>query len=78
MGFLPTCLHYIGIVPHCQGIYLTDKGKAFCKKKILPVREAEDKAFSSLTEEERNALVEITKKHILFLKENREKSTKHQ
>ena len=49
-----------------------------CKKKILPVREAEDKAFSSLTEEERNALVEITKKHILFLKENREKSTKHQ
>lgn len=56
-----------------KGIYLTDKGKEFCKNKILPVREAEDKAFSSLSEKERNALVEITKKHILFLKENREK-----
>lgn len=56
-----------------KGIYLTDKGKEFCKNKILPVKEAEDKAFSSLSEKERNALVEITKKHILFLKENREK-----
>ena len=56
-----------------KGIYLTAKGKIYCNEKILPVREAEDKAFSSLTEEERKAFVEITRKHVALLREYMDK-----
>ncbi len=56
-----------------KGIFLTQKGKTYCNEKILPIMEAEDKAFSSLSEEERKAFVEITKKHVALLREYMDK-----
>lgn len=52
-----------------KGIYLTEKGRAFCKEKVAPILDAELAAFSALSEEERNALVSITKKHYALLSE---------
>ncbi len=52
-----------------KSIHLTEKGNAFCKKGIIPLFMAEQKAFSRLTEEERDAALTISEKHHLFLQE---------
>ena len=44
-------------------IALTEKGKSFCKEQIAPFAEAEDRAFSKLSEEEQEQYLALGIKH---------------
>lgn len=48
-------------------IRLTEAGAVLCQNKIVPVLSKEIKAFSRLTEEERNNLISLSQIHHLFL-----------
>jgi len=48
------------------------KGNIFCKKMIIPLFIAEQKAFSRLTPEERDTALALSDKHNLFLQEELE------
>lgn len=50
-------------------IILTEKGKALCKKIVLPFSHAELKAFERLSQKERTTLLELTKKPTRFIRE---------
>lgn len=52
-----------------KSIHLTERGKAYCHEKIIPLFKAEQKAFSRLTEEERATALILSEKHNLFLQE---------
>ncbi len=53
-------------------IFLTEKGKKFCKEYISPVVEAEEKAFNRLSEKEQEIYLAIGIKHNEYLKEKLE------
>lgn len=49
--------------------YFTDTGEQLVKEKIIPLVQAEEKSFLRLDEQEREALLAITQKHIDILEE---------
>lgn len=49
--------------------FFTESGKKLVKEKIAPLVQAEEQSFLRLDEEERNALLTITQKHINVLEE---------
>lgn len=51
-------------------IYLTEKGRSILEDKILPVMRAENAAFSKMSEEESEQLLNLTWKYMSFLKQN--------
>lgn len=48
-------------------VHLSEKGKEFCIKFIMPIMKAEEKACSGLTDEEMDAYLSLSKKLSLFL-----------
>lgn len=50
-------------------VHLTEKGRAFCKKNVMPIINAETKAFSRLSGEEYQAFLAVYEKQLLFLQE---------
>lgn len=53
-----------------KAIHLTESGINYCEKYIVPVIEAQEDAFLTLTEEERKEFVHITQKYYALLQEN--------
>lgn len=59
-----------GLLQFCAGkgrdlhLVLTEQGNTFIQEKILPVAEAEQKAFSALTTEEQAELVRLNQKYL--------------
>lgn len=49
--------------------FFTEDGKQLVKEKIIPLVQAEEQSFLRLDEQERNALLTITQKHIGILEE---------
>lgn len=49
--------------------FFTEAGKRFAADKIIPLIQAEERSFLRLDEEERDALLRITQKHIGLLEE---------
>lgn len=49
--------------------FFTEKGKQLAKEKITPLVQAEEQSFLRLNEQEREALLAITQKHISILEE---------
>lgn len=49
--------------------FFTETGKQLVKEKIMPLVQAEEKSFLRLNEQEREALLAITQKHISILEE---------
>lgn len=65
---------YVQLAPiqkarNSKSIHLTEKGSEFYREMILPLFIAEQKAFSRLSETERDTAVALSEKHHLFLKE---------
>lgn len=56
-----------------KNVRLTDEGKSFSEKNIQSLLRAEQKAFGRLSEQERRTFLELSEKHIGFLKEEVEK-----
>ena len=50
-------------------IYLTEKGREICQRKVEPLIQTENAAFSRLTEKEQVQLVALTRKYSDALKE---------
>ena len=53
-----------------KAIKLTDEGMEYCKEHIIPVIHAQEEAFLSLTDEEREAFVHVTNKYYQLLQKN--------
>ena len=52
-----------------KNIVLTDKGNDYIKRLIVPIYEAESRAFQSMSPEERSMLLTLTSKYVDLLKE---------
>lgn len=50
-------------------IVLTEKGKALCERTAVPFLAGEERAFARLAPEERKMLLELTRKHASFIRE---------
>lgn len=53
-----------------KALSLTAEGIVFCEKNIVPVLEAEENAFSSLSQEEREKFVSTSNKYNALLVKN--------
>ncbi|MBS5064483.1 MAG: MarR family transcriptional regulator [Hungatella hathewayi] len=63
-------LEQMAAARNSKAICLTEKGTEFCQKYIVPVLNAELKAFSQMTEEERCLFLSLTEKqHLIFAEE---------
>lgn len=60
-------------------VLLRPKGRALIQQTVLPLMEAERAAFARLSEEERQALLDLTRKHLFLLRKETEAfiKTKH-
>lgn len=70
-------LGYLELLPQGRRklLVLTDAGRAFCNRKVLPVLTAEQESFMELSPQEQEQLLETTEKHIrLFRQRFAEKS----
>lgn len=54
---------------HRKLVRLTAEGRAFCQAHILPLMEAEGRALARLPADEREHYLQLTEKHLHFLKE---------
>lgn len=52
-----------------KAVLLTEAGKAFCKKTILPLLDAERRAFARFTNEERTAYLSLWERQLKLLRE---------
>lgn len=48
-------------------IYLTEEGELLARKTVIPLMEAEHRAFGSLSDKERREFLDLTRKYILEL-----------
>lgn len=53
-----------------KAIHLTSVGIEYCKQYIVPVIHAQEEAFLSLTDDEREAFVQVTNKYYQLLQNN--------
>lgn len=58
-----------------KAVLLTEEGKLICREKILPLMWAEENSLARMTEEERDLLLLLTKKHISYFEEEIKKIT---
>lgn len=52
-----------------KAVCLTEEGKGFCKKDILPLVEAEERSLKRLSPEERELLVRLSEKQCAYFEE---------
>lgn len=62
-------LEQIAAARNSKAIHLTEKGTAFCQDTIIHVLNAEQRAFSQLTECERQTFLALSEKQYLFFQE---------
>lgn len=48
-------------------IFLTEEGRAFAQKTVIPFMEMEQRAFGALEDEERKEMLRLTRKHLELL-----------
>lgn len=62
-------LEQMAVARNNKQLRLTEKGEAFCREYILPVLNAEERAFDRLDEEEQEIYLSIGIRHNQFLQE---------
>lgn len=68
-------LEQLPISGNNKAILLTEEGKRICKEKIAPLMQAEENSLIRMTEQEREILLNLTKKHLTFFEEEIQKIT---
>lgn len=68
-------LEQLPISGNNKAILLTEEGKHICKEKIAPLMQAEENSLIRMTEQEREILLNLTKKHLTFFEEEIQKIT---
>lgn len=62
-------LKQLPVARNNKAIVLTNEGKRICEEKIVPLMRAEEKSISRMTEEERELLLQLTKKQLTYFEE---------
>lgn len=68
-------LEQLPIPGNNKAILLTEEGKQICNEKIAPLILAEENSLIRMTEQEREILLNLTKKHLTFFEEEIQKIT---
>lgn len=68
-------LEQLPISGNNKAILLTEEGKQICKEKIAPLILAEENSLIRMTEQEREILLNLAKKHLTFFEEEIQKIT---
>lgn len=68
-------LEQLPIAGNNKAILLTEEGKRICKEKITPLMQAEENSLIRMTEQEREILLKLTRKHLTFFEEEIQKIT---
>ncbi|MBE5960888.1 MAG: MarR family transcriptional regulator [Lachnospiraceae bacterium] len=74
MGFV--VLSQIAGTRNRKAVELTEEGKAFCEKNIVPLLKAESKSFERFSEEEQELFLTLFEKQLAFLREEVDQLTK--
>ncbi len=68
-------LRQLPVARNSKAVLLTEEGKRFCKERILPLMQAEERSLSRMTEEEQEQLLRLSKKQLAYFEEEIQKIT---
>lgn len=68
-------LEQLPVAGNNKAILLTEEGKRICREKILPLMQAEENSLARMTEKEREQLLYLAKKQMVYFEEEIQKIT---